>query len=113
MRSNSLMIRGFIQPTLSTISLRSASCSALNCSRVMPWMIPSRGRRQRKSIAIQRRQPIGLCNIVHGVGVEERVERRCRPCHGGEPEARGPAVDLSDVFDDKRMAEFFAQGDTP
>ena len=36
-----------------------------------------------------------------------------RPLHGGEPVARGPAVDLADVFDDQRVAKFFAQVDAP
>ena len=65
------------------------------------------------SIPIQRRQPVGLGDVVHGVGVEERIERRCRPCHGGKPESRGPAVDLPDVFDNKRVAKLFAQSDAP
>jgi len=33
--------------------------------------------------------------------------------HRGKPVASGPAVDLPDVFDDKRVAQLLAQGDAP
>src|SRR3954466_71173 len=62
---------------------------------------------------IQRRQPLGFGDIVHGVGVEERIERFCRPCHGAEPMTRSPAVDLADVLLNKRVAKFLAQGNAP
>ena len=59
--------------------------------------------------AVQRRQPLRLGNVVHGVGIEERIERRGRPCHRGQPIARGPAVDLPDVLDHQRVTQLFAQ----
>src|SRR3954452_14511124 len=62
---------------------------------------------------IQVRQPLGFGDIIHGVGVEERIERLCRPCHGRELVARGPAVDLADVLLDQRVAKFLAQCDAP
>src|SRR2546429_4527015 len=66
------------------------------------WSRRSPGRRRDLNLTvIQRGQPVGLCNIVHGVGVEERIEWRRRPCHGRQLVARGPAVDLSDILDDK------------
>jgi len=64
--------------------------------------------RARGSAAVQRRQPLGFRDVIHRVGVEERIERRGRPGYGGESESRGPAVDLPDVLDDKRVAELFA-----
>ena len=69
--------------------------------------------RARELAAIRRREPFRLGDVVHGVGVEEWIERRGRPGHGGEPESRGPAVDLPDVLDNKCVAKLFAQGDAP
>src|SRR5204863_7273119 len=50
-------------------------------------------------IPIQLRQPLRLGDVIHGVGIAARIKRRSRPRHGREAVARGPAVDLSDVFD--------------
>ncbi len=60
-------------------------------------------------LAVERRQPLGLGDIIDGVGVEEGIERLCRPCHGRKPIARGPAIDLSDVFYHQCVAKFLAQ----
>src|SRR5436190_7763579 len=57
-------------------------------------------------IPIQLRQPLRLGDVIHGVGIEERIKRRSRPRHGREAVARGPAVDLSDVFDHQCAAKF-------
>src|SRR5437879_12148600 len=50
-------------------------------------------------IPIQLRQPLRLGDVIHGVGIEERIEWRGWPRHRCEAVARGPAIDLSDVFD--------------
>src|SRR5256885_7370836 len=60
-------------------------------------------------IPIQRRQPLRLGDVAHGVGVEERIEWRSWPRHRREVVARGPAVDLSDVFDHQCVAKFLPQ----
>src|SRR5438045_8692976 len=65
-------------------------------------------RRDLKLTSVQRGQAFRLRDVVYGLGVEEWVERRCQPCHGGKPEACSPAVDLPDVFDDKRVTQLFA-----
>ena len=71
--------------------------------------VQGEGRNQAgSSVVVQRRQPFGFGDVVHGVGVEERVERRHGPCHGGQLIARGPAVDLPDILDHQRVAELFA-----
>src|ERR1700722_11409138 len=62
---------------------------------------------------VQLRQSLRLGEVIDGVGVEERIERLGRPCHGGEPVARGPAVDLSDIFHHQRVAQLVAQGHAP
>ncbi len=57
---------------------------------------------------IQRRQPIGFRDVLNRVGIEEGIERRGRPGHGGEAIACRPAVDPSDVFDHQRVAQLVA-----
>src|SRR3954469_9013711 len=64
-------------------------------------------------LLIQRRQPLRFRDVIYGIGIEERIERCCRPRHRREPIARGPAVDLSNILDHKRVAKFFAQCDAP
>ena len=59
------------------------------------------------SLSIQYRQSFRLGEVVHRVGIEEGIERLGWPRHGGKLVARGPTIDLADVFDDKRVAEFF------
>src|SRR5580700_8984995 len=76
---------------------------------VMIWSLQARG----ESTPVQRRQSLRRRDIVHGVGVEERIELIYWPFHGGETIARGPAVDLPDVFDHQRAAKLFAQCDGP
>ena len=62
---------------------------------------------------VQLRQSLRLGEVIHGVGVEERIERLGRPCHGREPVARGPAADLSDIFHHQSVAQLLAQADAP
>jgi hypothetical protein len=57
---------------------------------------------------IQPGQPFGFSEIVHCIGVEERIERLMRPCDGRKSVTRGEAVDLSYVFDDERVAKLLA-----
>src|ERR1700704_5303666 len=69
------------------------------------------GRRRecgRSSTPIQRRQPLPRRDVIDGVGVEERMERPRWPRHRWEPVARGPAVDLANVFHDQRVAKLLA-----
>ena len=48
-----------------------------------------------------------------GIGVEERIERRRSASSRWPVVARGPAVDLPDIFHHQRVAKFLAQADTP
>ena len=57
--------------------------------------------------SVQRRQPFRFRDVIHGVGIEERIERLHRPCHRGEAVARGPAIDFPDVLDHKGVTELF------
>ena len=59
---------------------------------------------------IQRRQALGLGDVLDRVGIEERIERLRRPRHRCERITRGPAVDLAEVLDDQRVAQLVAQG---
>ena len=43
------------------------------------------------------------------LALKNGIEFIDRPFHRGEPVARGPAVDLADVFHHQRVAKFFAQ----
>jgi 2-polyprenyl-6-methoxyphenol hydroxylase-like FAD-dependent oxidoreductase len=62
---------------------------------------------------VERREPLGLGDVLDRVGVEERIERLGRPRHRRERIACGPAVDLAQVLDDQGVAQFVAQGNAP
>src|ERR1700740_2623023 len=71
---------------------------------------PYRGRAEGPSGAfVQRREPVGFGNILDRIRIEERIDRRDRPGHGGERIARGPAVDFADVLLDQRMTQLIPQ----
>src|ERR1700752_4075406 len=58
-------------------------------------------------------EPLGLGDVLDGVGIEKGIDRGDRPGHGGERIPRGPAVDLADVLLYQRVAQIVAQGDAP